>query len=145
MTTLARVLRSDQAALLILFAVVPGTAAWAAQAYPVGVYHGDGVYMVQAKANANGEGYRYLTLPDDPIATHCPPVYPFLLAALWKLSPEFPRNTAVFQMANAVLLALAAWGVAAYLRRVLSWRLAPTIVAALVATIAYPLLGLSGH
>lgn len=145
MTPLTRVLRFDQAALLILFAVVLGTAVWAAQPYPVGVYHDDGVYVVLAKAIANGEGYRYLNLPDAPIATHYPPVYPFLLAALWKLSPEFPRNTAVFQMANAILLALAAWGVAAYLRRVLNWRLAPTIVAALVATIAYPLLGLSGH
>jgi hypothetical protein len=144
-TALARVLRFDQAALFILVAVVLGTAVWAAQPYPVGVYHDDGVYVVLAKAIANGEGFRYLNLPGAPVATHYPPAYPLLLAALWKLSPEFPRNTAVFQMANAVLLALAAWGVAAYLRRVLYWRLAPTIVAALVATIAYPLLGLSGH
>lgn len=146
MSVLARdALRFDQAALAILFIVVLGTAVWAAQPYPVGVYHDDGVYVVLAKALANGEGYRYLNLPGAPVATHYPPAYPLFLALFWKLSPEFPRNTAIFQLANAILLALVAWGVATYLRRVLQWRLAPTVVVALVATLAYPLLGLSGH
>lgn len=139
------VVRFDQVLLLILVAGVFATAIWAAQPYAVGVFHDDGVYVVLAKALASGEGYRYLNLPDAPVATHYPPAYPLLLAALWKFAPEFPRNIIVFQVANAVLLALSAWGVAAFARRVLGWRLAAAIVVAIAATVSYPLLGLSGH
>ena len=125
--------------------VVLAVAVWASQPYPVGVFHDDGVYVVLAKALGSGEGFRYIHLPDAPHATHYPPGYPWLLAALWMLSPKFPDNVAVFQFANAVLLAVASLGVYAFARRILGWTQAPALVAAAVSTLSYPLLGLSAH
>jgi hypothetical protein len=142
---LRRAVRLDQLAPWLLCGVVFATAVWAAQPYPVGVFHDDGVYVTLAKALAGGDGFRYLNLPGAPVATHYPPVYPLLLAALWKVSPDFPQNIPLLQLANAVALALTAAGSAVFARRVLGWTQAAAIAAALVGTISYPLLGLSGH
>ncbi|MFN8579497.1 MAG: glycosyltransferase family 39 protein [Gemmatimonadaceae bacterium] len=78
--------------------------------WPVGVFQDDGIYMVLAKSIATGEGYRFLQMPGAPNATHYPPLYPAFLAMLWKVSPAFPQNVAVFKFANAFLLAIAAVG-----------------------------------
>ena len=88
-------------ALAIAFVAIPN--------WPVGVFQDDGIYVVLGKALASGEGYRYLNLPGAPYATHYPPGYPLFLALLWKLSPQFPQNVAVFTFANAGFLALAAF------------------------------------
>jgi hypothetical protein len=88
-------------ALAIAFIAIPN--------WPAGVFQDDGIYVVLGKALASGEGYRYLNLPGAPYATHYPPGYPLLLAMLWKLSPQFPQNVAVFTFANAGFLALAAF------------------------------------
>ena len=88
-------------ALAIAFMAIPN--------WPAGVFQDDGIYVVLGKALASGEGYRYLNLPGAPYATHYPPGYPLFLAMLWKLSPEFPQNVAVFTFANAGFLALAAF------------------------------------
>jgi hypothetical protein len=125
--------------------VVLGVAVWASQPYPVGVFHDDGVYVVLAKALASGEGFRYVHLPDAPHATHYPPGYPYLLAALWMMSPKFPDNVVLFQFANAVLLAATSLGVVAFARRVLGWTTGAAITAGLLSTLTYPLLGLSAH
>lgn len=77
--------------------------------WPAGVFQDDGIYVVLGKALSSGAGYRYLNLPGAPYATHYPPGYPLVLALLWKLSPEFPQNVAVFTFANAGFLALAAF------------------------------------
>ena len=34
-----------------------------------------------------------INMPGAPHATHFPPGYPLLLAALWKLLPSFPDNS----------------------------------------------------
>ena len=78
--------------------------------WPVGVFQDDGIYTVLGKAIASGEGYRYINLPGAPYATHYPPGYPLFLALLWKISPEFPQNVALFTFANAAFLAVAAYG-----------------------------------
>jgi hypothetical protein len=142
---LRRAVRLESLAPWLLCGVVFATAVWAAQPYPVGVFHDDGVYVTLAKAIAGGDGFRYLNLPGSPFATHYPPAYPLLLAALWKLGPDFPQNIPLLQVANAVALALTAGGLALFARRVLGWTQAAALVAALVGTISYPLLGLSGH
>jgi hypothetical protein len=87
------------------------TLAWivvSIEPFPVGVFQDDGIYTVLAKSLATGQGYRYLHMPDAPSATHYPPLYPLVLAGLWKLSPSFPANVTMFKFVNAGFAALAA-------------------------------------
>jgi hypothetical protein len=79
------------------------------QPFPVGVFQDDGIYTVLAKSLATGQGYRYLQMPDAPNATHYPPLYPLLLAGIWKLFPAFPANVTVFKFVNAALVGAAAF------------------------------------
>jgi len=58
----------------------------------LGLFHDDAVYTVTAKALAEGRGYRIISLPDEPLQTKYPPVFPLLLAAVWKVTPTFPDN-----------------------------------------------------
>ena len=88
-------------ALAVALAAIPN--------WPIGVFQDDGIYVVLGKALASGEGYRYLNLPGAPYATHYPPGYPLLLALLWKVSPQFPQNVALFTFANAGFLAITAF------------------------------------
>jgi 4-amino-4-deoxy-L-arabinose transferase-like glycosyltransferase len=57
-----------------------------------GSYHDDGIYVVTAKAMAEGEGYRIMSLPYEPAQTKYPPLYPFLLSLIWRAMPDFPAN-----------------------------------------------------
>lgn len=85
-----------------------GAAVAAIGPWPAGVFQDDGIYVVLAKSLATGEGYRYLNVPGAPSATHYPPLYPALLALLWKLFPSFPQNVTLFKFANAAMLGGAA-------------------------------------
>ncbi len=62
-----------------------------------GVYHDDGIYLSTAKALAEGQGYRLINLPDAPPQTKYPPLYPLLLAIVWKIYPVFPDNLVFLQ------------------------------------------------
>ena len=62
----------------------------------LGAYHDDGVYLVTAKAIAQGKGYRIESLPDERWQTKYPPVFPLALAAIWRLLPRFPENSGGF-------------------------------------------------
>jgi hypothetical protein len=103
--------------------------------WPVGVFQDDGIYVILAKALATGEGYRYLNLPGAPNATHYPPGYPLFLAGLWKLSPGFPQNVAVFIFANTAFLAAAAAGACLLAHRRLGLSVSASAATA-VATVA---------
>lgn len=85
-----------------------GAAVAAIGPWPVGVFQDDGMYLVLAKSLASGEGYRYLNIPGAPSATHYPPLYPAVLALLWKLNPAFPQNVTTFKFANALFVGGAA-------------------------------------
>lgn len=78
--------------------------------WPVGAYEDDAIYTLLGKALATGDGYRMISLPGSPHATHYPPGYPLLLSVLWRVWPEFPDNVVVFKFANALLQAAAAGG-----------------------------------
>jgi hypothetical protein len=106
--------------------------------WPVGVFQDDGIYVMLGKALASGDGYRYLNLPGSPYATHYPPGYPLFLAALWKLSPEFPQNVAVFTFANAGFLALAAFGTFLFARGRLGLSALGAAVVAIAGTVSMP-------
>ncbi|MGQ0650025.1 MAG: hypothetical protein ACT4P7_20945, partial [Gemmatimonadaceae bacterium] len=93
----------------LLLAVLTSTfVVLAIEPWPVGVFQDDGIYVVLARSLASGEGYRYLHMPGAPNATHYPPLYPALLALLWKVSPRFPENVVLFKFVNALLLGTAA-------------------------------------
>jgi hypothetical protein len=62
-----------------------------------GEYHDDAIYLATAKALADGEGYRLAHLPGAPPQTKYPPLYPALLALLWKWGPDFPANLPLFK------------------------------------------------
>ena len=62
-----------------------------------GVYHDDAIYVIIAKALAQGDGYRLINLPQAPFQTKYPIVFPALLAVIWKLWPTFPGNVAAMQ------------------------------------------------
>ena len=72
----------------------------------VGVYHDDAIYLASARSIAFDGSYRLIHLPPAPFATKYPPLYPLLLAAVWKLAPDFPANIVLFKAINGVLIGL---------------------------------------
>ncbi len=67
--------------------------AWSFRTMPhLGFYHDDSIYFVSARSLAMGDGYRIESLPGQPYQTKYPPLYPALLATIWKLNPQFPAN-----------------------------------------------------
>ena len=58
----------------------------------VGIYHDDGIYLVTAKALAEGKGYRIISLPGELPQTKYPILFPAVLSVAWKISPRFPEN-----------------------------------------------------
>jgi hypothetical protein len=62
-----------------------------------GVYHDDAIYVITAKALAQGEGYRLINLPNCPLQTKYPILYPALLSIIWKIWPSFPQNLLAMQ------------------------------------------------
>jgi hypothetical protein len=106
---------------------------------PVGVFADDAFYVILARSIAEGQGFRFLNLPGSPAATHFPPGYPLVLAALWRLAPRFPDNLIVCKALNAACLAAIAVGAARYVRlRIGDARLA--VVTGLVTAVSMPLL-----
>jgi hypothetical protein len=87
-------MRSPLAAILLLAAFIPALRLlWLSRDNPhLGFYHDDGLYWVTAKSIAEGSGYRIASLPGKPHQTKYPPLFPLLLAAAWKLNPDFPAN-----------------------------------------------------
>jgi len=75
---------------------------------PIGVFNDDGIYLLTAKALAEGQGYVYPHLPGTPPAIHYPPIWPILLAAVWKIAPAFPESIGWFKLINPVVIAAAA-------------------------------------
>ncbi len=129
------------AAIPLLVAVCTAAVAiWAIEPWPVGVFQDDGLYAILAKSIANGEGLRYLNLPDSPAATHYPPGYPLVLAALWRLFPAFPANTAVFVFANVGFLCAAALGAWHFGQRRLGLSSGVAATAALATVACVPVL-----
>ncbi len=85
--------------------------AWQMVVGVCGVYHDDAIYVITAKALAQGEGYRLIDLPNTPLQTKYPILYPALLSLIWKIWPSFPENLLAMQglslLAGAATVALA--------------------------------------
>lgn len=117
---------------------------WASMPYVVGVWHDDGVYALLGRALASGQGFHYTQLPGAPAATHYPPLYPLVLAAVWRLAPSFPDNISAFLAVNAMFVGLAAFGAFRFARIRLAWRDEWAAGFALGATLTTPVLALAG-
>ena len=72
-----------------------------------GTFHDDGVYLVTAKALAEGQGYRIISLPGEPAQTKYPILFPWLVSLVWHLNPSFPANLPWLRLVP--LLATLAW------------------------------------
>jgi hypothetical protein len=129
---------------LVAGAIVGAIAIAAITAVPIGVFWDDGVYLISAKALATGAGYRLLHLPGTPPDIHFPPVWPAVLAVIWKLSVAFPANVVWFKLVNPLLLAAGATLACRYGMRRLN--LPPQVAAAVAIafTAALPVLVIAG-
>lgn len=110
---------------------------------PIGVFNDDGIYLLTAKALAMGQGYVYPQLPGTPAAIHYPPVWPMLLALVWKVAPAFPANIAWLKLINPLVLAGAAAATVVFGRRVLQLPWWVALGGVVVATLSVPTLILS--
>jgi len=89
---------------LLVVTVVAGTCLlYFAAFHPdrFGFYRDDSMYVVMGKAFATGQGYRIISLPNDPVQTKSPPLYPFLLSVIWRLNPQFPQNLTAMMLLTA--------------------------------------------
>jgi hypothetical protein len=93
---------------LLSIALVPSAwLAWHSRDAPhLGYFHDDSLYWVSAKSLAQGGGYRIQSLPGEPYQTKYPPLYPLLLAGIWKLCPAFPGNLAAAVLCSWLMLAM---------------------------------------
>lgn len=91
---------------VLLAALVPSAyLAWTLRTMPhLGFYHDDSIYWVSARSLATGDGYRIQSLPGQPYQTKYPPLYPALLAGIWKLNPQFPANLPLATLLSWLLL-----------------------------------------
>jgi hypothetical protein len=114
-----------------LYRMVPGVC---------GVHHDDGVYVLTAKALASGEGYRLVQLPERPLQTKYPILYPAVLAFVWRAWPRFPDNLVAMQLLSCIAMASA---VSVYYLYSARWCVLDRSAAATAATVTatVPLLG----
>ena len=63
-----------------------------------GLFDDDGIYLVTAKSLAEGTGYTVISLPTAIPQTKYPPVFPALLAGIWKMYPHFPQNALALRL-----------------------------------------------
>ena len=140
----ARATGDARLAMLLVFAIVLGAGVLSITPHPLGVFSDDGMYAVLARALAEGKGYRFINLPGAPSGTHFPPVYPLLLAGLWKIFPAFPQNVLVFKGVNALLNAVAAVLATRFGERHLGLPRWAAVLTGVLAGVAIPSLLLAG-
>lgn len=58
----------------------------------MGLYHDDGIYAVNAKALAEGHGFRLISFPEEISQTKYPILFPLGLSLIWRVAPSFPDN-----------------------------------------------------
>jgi hypothetical protein len=71
-----------------------------------GQLHDDGILFVSAKSIADGEGFRIISLPEQPAQTKYPVLYPLYLSMVWKLNPHFPENLWMARLFSWILMVI---------------------------------------
>jgi hypothetical protein len=110
---------------VFVLAIAPAAyLAWTLRAMPhLGFYHDDSIYWVSAKSLAEGHEYRIASLPGQPYQTKYPPLYPALLAGIWRIDPNFPSNLPLATLFAWLLLPVYLATVWAFLRQYgFGWR-----------------------
>ncbi|HZM95110.1 MAG TPA: hypothetical protein VFB92_16885 [Vicinamibacterales bacterium] len=79
-----------------------------------GLFHDDGIYVVTARALAEGQGYQIISLPQSLPQTKYPILFPWLLSLVWRVAPSFPDNLPLLRIVPLLATAIWLW---------LSWRL----------------------
>src|SRR5262249_3328017 len=69
-----------------------------------GSSYDDTIYVTAAKSLATGEGYQVTNLPHPVPQTVVPPLYPFLLSIIWRISPQFPENLPLMMFFSVLLM-----------------------------------------
>lgn len=115
-----------------LLVLVLGAGVW--EFFPPGVWHDDGVYVLTARALAQGDGLRYHGVVGTPLAGKFPPLFSAVLAGAWLVSPEFPANNVLLGGVNLLLLGVSAAVFLAFLIRCLAL---PHLAALGVVTVAW--------
>ena len=104
----------------------------------IGVFFDDAIYALLGKAIATGEGLVYPQLPGTPPAIHYPPLFPLLLAAVWKIAPPFPDSVMWFKLVNPILLGIGAGVGVVVARHVLHLPLAAAVGTVLLGFVSIP-------
>ncbi len=108
--------------------------------WPVGVFYDDGIYLSLARALAEGHGLRYLNLPENLAGVRYPPLYPALLALIWKIAPDRDATVVAAKFVNMFLLGIGGAGFTVVLMRPFGVRPAVAAIAALAGSLAVPVL-----
>lgn len=103
--------------MILLILLLPSAQfAWRNRSMPqFASLHDDGVLFVTAKSIAAG-GYRILSLPENPLQTKFPPLYPAYLSIVWRINPQFPANLQLATLLSWLALAALFWGASVYYR-----------------------------
>ncbi len=110
------------AGFLLLLALVARPLWEGREQWNFGWFGDDGVYMVTAKAIAQGDGYRVLNLPNRPYAVQYPPLFPLYMSLSWLIQPRFPDTLRLAAILQALLIPIALATMLAMLRQLgLSW------------------------
>ncbi len=107
---------------------------------PIGVFNDDGIYLLTARALAEGQGYVYPHLPGSPPAIHYPPLWPALLAVVWKVAPAFPASVGWFKLLNPLILAGTAAALTLFAQRSLGLGARTALAVTLLGMISVPVL-----
>lgn len=68
----------------------------------VGYWRDDGSYVSNARALAEGRGYRRVEMPEEPLETQKPIAYPAALSLAFRLVPSFPENLPLLLLFGAL-------------------------------------------
>ena len=102
---------------MVLGLLLGAGAIWGANKQALGLFHDDGIYAVVAKAVAQGDGYRIISLPTEPPQTKYPFLYSYLLSCVWSLDRGFPGNILLLKSFNIAVLVAIFFTALVYYRR----------------------------
>lgn len=102
----------------------------------VGMFMDDAWYALLGKALATGQGYTLINSPTPGILPLYPPAYPFLLAIMFKVWPQFPDNILLLKVVSIVAMFLTGLATYFYFERYRQWQRWTALLVALVTALS---------